>query len=72
MSRKILTRIVPCTRNEFLKVQKQAQDAIHLASVHDPDLLKRIEILEKSLDRLINHINREIGVAQDIPLYKRI
>lgn len=33
---------------------------------------KQIKELEKRLDRLTNHINREIGITQKIPLHERI
>ena len=72
MKKKVLTRIVPCTRKEFLKVQRQVKDALNLASVHDPDLVKAIKELDSRIDRLVRHVNREIGVAQKIPLHSRI
>jgi hypothetical protein len=34
---KFLTRLVPCTRVEIKKLQRQVRDALDLASKHDPD-----------------------------------
>lgn len=52
MKKKTLTRIVPCTRTEFKKVQKDSTEALRLASKHDPDLELRIAILERQMKRL--------------------
>lgn len=57
------TKIVAWDR--FLKVERQAREAMRLASRHDPDF-------EKRLDRLTNHVNREIGVAQKLSLHDRL
>jgi hypothetical protein len=50
---------------EFKELQKIAKEALRLASRHDPDIMKMLE-------RLIKHVNREVGVAQDLPLCHRI
>ena len=35
-------------------------------------LAARVNDLESRLERLIDHVNKEIGVAQDVPLYERL
>lgn len=35
-------------------------------------LVARVNDLESRLDRLIDHVNKEIGVAQDVPLHERL
>ena len=72
MSKKVLKRIVPCTRVEFKKLRRQVEEAIRLSSTHDPDHVKAIKSLSERLDRLTDHVNREIGVAQDVPLHMRL
>ena len=82
-SKKFLTRLVPCTRVEFKKLQRQVKDALNLASTHDPDHAKLLmdharwltqlgTELSERIDRLIDHVNREIGVASEPPLHTRI
>ena len=36
------------------------------------ELYRRVRELEENLQRLTNHINREIGVAKDEPLFQRL
>ena len=81
-SKKFLTRLVPCTRVEFKKLQRQVKDALNLAPTHDPDHAKllmdharnarNLTLVWKMLDRLLDHVNREIGVASEPPLHTRI
>lgn len=47
--------------DRFLKLER---DSKHL--------LKSLAKLAKRFDRLTNHVNREIGVAQKMPLHARI
>jgi hypothetical protein len=42
----------PITRKEFAKVTRRANAALKLASTHDPDLLSRIEVLERQMERI--------------------
>jgi hypothetical protein len=56
----------------FLDTEKRSKEALRLASKHDPDLEKRIVVCERCETRLINHMNREIGVAGKIPLHQRL
>lgn len=42
----------PITRKEFNKLNQIAKDALRLASKHDPDLEKRIVVLERQMERL--------------------
>lgn len=60
MKKKVLIRRVPCTVAEFKKLQKTANEALRLASKHDPDLERRIVILERQMERL------------DAPQYRRV
>jgi hypothetical protein len=62
VKKKTLIRRVPCTIAEFKKVQRIANDAIRMASVHDPDLEKRIVELERhvaKLDRLLRVVSEK-------------
>jgi hypothetical protein len=36
------------------------------------ELYRRVRELEELVQRLTNHINREIGVAKDIPLWRTL
>jgi hypothetical protein len=49
----------------FLDTEKNAKEALRLASKHDPDIMK-------SLQRLINHVNKQLGVAGDLSIEARI
>ena len=39
------------TRKEWNKTLKQVKEALRLSSTHDPDLLSRIEVLERQMKR---------------------
>jgi len=44
--------IKPVTRKEFQKLLRIATEALRLASKHDPDLERRISVLERQVERL--------------------
>jgi hypothetical protein len=80
---KFLTRLVPCTRVEIKKLQRQVRDALNQSSTHDPDHAKLLADharwlvqlgteLGKRIDRLVDHVNREVGVASEPPLFLRV
>jgi hypothetical protein len=48
---------------------EEVQDVIERNAAAQPDIING---LSEKLDRLINHVNREIGVAQDTPLHSRV
>ena len=41
------------TQKEFGRHERQIKEALRLASTHDPDLLKRIEFLERQVNFLM-------------------
>lgn len=49
----------------FLDTEKKAKEALRLASKHDPDIMKK-------LDRLIDHVNKQLGVAEKLAIHERI
>jgi len=49
---KTTKRVKKVPWERFLKVERQAKGALWLASEHDPDLEKRIVILERQMQRL--------------------
>ena len=85
-SKKFLTRLVPCTRVEFKKLKRQVKNALNLTSIakeagtvhakllmdHARWLTQLGTELNERIDRLIDHVNREIGVASEPPLHTRI
>lgn len=40
------------TQKEWNETQSRLKEALRLASSHDPDLLRRIEVLERQVSRL--------------------
>lgn len=44
--------IKPITRKEFSRLERIAKEALRLASKHDPDLVMRIEVLERQMVRI--------------------
>jgi len=42
----------PIKRAEWNKLVRYSKDCMRLASTHDPDLLKRIEVLERQMQRI--------------------
>ena len=49
----------------FLDAEKNAKEALRLASKHDPDIMKMLE-------RLINHVNKQLGVVGKLSIEERI
>jgi hypothetical protein len=49
----------------FLDTEKKAKEALRLSSKHDPDIMKM-------LNRLIDHVNKQLGVAGKMSIEERI
>jgi hypothetical protein len=56
----------------FLDTENNAKEALRLASKHDPDLHKLIIKNKKYLIRLVNHVNKQLGVAGKVSIEERI
>ena len=56
------TKVKHVSWDRFLKVEKQAKDALNMVSVHDPDLVKAIKEIVKYLknDSLDYKVSRVI------------
>lgn len=44
--------VKPITRKEFNKLSRLALDCMKLASTHDPDHERRLDVIERQLQRL--------------------
>lgn len=55
-----------------MKTKTVAWERFLLLEQQAKQFKREIARLEKRLDRLTNHVNREVGVSQTIPLHARI
>jgi hypothetical protein len=42
----------PITREEFARHERMIREALRLSSTHDPDIMNRLAILERQVERL--------------------
>ena len=64
--------IKPVTRKEYEEVLRIAQDALRMASVHDPEHERRLGILERQVTRLGAPEYRTVGVKRKVRIWGEI